>query len=337
MELGVPSIELQCPSHASRLTLPPAMRGRGVPWPDGELTCEAGCRFPVTGGLPRFTKRDHYANAFGLQWRRYQRTQLDSFTGLTITRDRLEAALGMPLRELAGKRVLECGAGAGRFTEHLIAHAGELVSLDLSDAVDANLRNCGGGPRPYRLVQADMNRTPLPRRAFDVVLCLGVLQHTPSPEASIASLAEHVATGGILVIDHYASRPLISALGQYLTLGFPLREVLRRVEPETGLRATIALSRLGDPVRKRTARYPLLDLAVSRLVPTASYYGKFPGLSDEQTREWNELDTHDGLTDWYKHRRSPDQIEAIVRGAGLSVVRCDRTRYGVEARAQRAP
>lgn len=327
---------LRCPPHGAALTVPAAMAAAGVPWPAGELTCERGCRFPVVGGIPRFTERDHYANAFGLQWRRYQKTQLDSHTGAPISRERLERCLGAPLSSLAGKRVLECGAGAGRFTEHLIEHAGTLVSLDLSSAVDANLANCGGGRRPYLLVQADMNASPLPRHAFDVVLCLGVLQHTPSPERSMTSLAEHVAPGGALIVDHYASRPGFGAAGQYLSLGFPLREVLKRLDPETGLKATIAISAVCDPIRKRTSRRPLLDLVVSRVLPTACYYRDLPQLSDEAIREWNELDTHDGLTDWYKHRRSPAQIEAHLRSLGLAIELCSRGGNGVEARARRA-
>lgn len=325
---------LSCPTHGSPLAVPAAMLERGVPWPEGDLTCPDGCAFPVIGGIPRFTQRDHYANAFGLQWRRYQRTQLDSYTGVPISRERLERCIGGPLATLAGKTVLECGAGAGRFTEHLADAAGTLVSLDLSDAVDANLKNCAGR-KPYLLVQADMNRTPLPKRAFDVVMCLGVLQHTPSPERSIASLAEHVKPGGMLVIDHYARRPGLAVAGQYLSVGVPLRAVLKRLAPDTGLRATTAIAAVCDPIRKRTSRIPALDLVVSRFLPSACYYGKFPGLPDDIVREWNELDTHDGLTDWYKHLRSPDEIAATLRGLGLETVHCERGGNGVEARALR--
>lgn len=336
MTIAEITARMRCPAHGGPLTVPAAMADAGVPWPAGEVTCGRGCRFPVVDGILRFTERDHYANAFGLQWRRYQKTQLDSHTGAPISRDRLERCLGADLRSLAGKRVLECGAGAGRFTEHLIQHAGTLVSLDLSSAVDANLANCGGGERPYLLVQADMNKNPLPPRAFDVVLCLGVLQHTPDPEQSMRSLAEHVAPGGILVVDHYASRPGIGSAGQYLSVSFPVREVLKRLDPETGLKATRAISAVCDPIRKRTSKRPLLDLVVSRFLPTASYYGMFPELSDEAIREWNELDTHDGLTDWYKHRRSPAQIERHLRSLGLAIELCERGGNGVEARARRA-
>ena len=325
---------LSCPLHGTPITVAATMLESGVPWPNGTLTCPSGCRFPIVGGIPRFSRGEKYANAFGAQWRRYQRTQLDSHTGAPLSRERLERCLGMPLSQLAGKTVLECGVGAGRFTELLAAAAGSLVALDHSDAVDANLKT-GAGNKPYLLLQADLNRAPLPKRAFDFVICLGVVQHTPSPEQSIASLAEHVNPGGMLVFEHYAKRGLLGAASQYLTLGLPLREVFKRLDPQTGLRATIALSALCDPIRKRTSRFKILDLLASRLLPTACYYGMLPKLSDEMVREWNELDTHDGLTAWYKHQRSPAQIKAHLQSLGLRAVHCERGGNGIEVRALR--
>jgi SAM-dependent methyltransferase len=38
---------------------------------------------------------------------------------------------------------------------------------------------------------------------YDYVICLGVLQHTPSPEESMKSLFDMVRPGGAMVIDHY--------------------------------------------------------------------------------------------------------------------------------------
>ncbi|HEY0787434.1 MAG TPA: methyltransferase domain-containing protein, partial [Thermoanaerobaculia bacterium] len=83
-----------------------------------------------------------YADAFGAQWRRYSRTQLDSYTGTTISRDRLRRCLGEELWEgLSGRKVLEAGCGAGRFTEVLLERGAILTSVDLSDAVVANAEN----------------------------------------------------------------------------------------------------------------------------------------------------------------------------------------------------
>src|SRR4051794_34068647 len=102
--------EWVCPQHGLVLT------------DDGEsLTCATGHAFPRAGGIPQFVPPQTYADAFGLQWNQFRRTQLDSFTGTTITRDRTCAAVGDAVWEsLPGQLVLECGCGAGRFTEILL-------------------------------------------------------------------------------------------------------------------------------------------------------------------------------------------------------------------------
>jgi SAM-dependent methyltransferase len=246
---------------------------------------------------------------------------------------RLERCLGTPLEALKGKTVLEVGCGAGRFTELLIDHCEFLVSMDLSNAVDANLDNCSG-KRPYLLIQADQSRSPVPLRLFDVVICLGVIQHTPSPETTIESLAKHLKPGGLLVIDHYTLQHSLSRLGQYLSVGYPLRAVLSRVSPALGLRATITLTAICDPIRKQTCKVPWLDRVAARLFPTACYYPLYPELHPAITYSWNELDTHDGLTDYYKHFRSPEQIRACLTGLGLVDVWCSTGGNGVEARAR---
>jgi SAM-dependent methyltransferase len=322
---------LVCPTHRVKLEAQSHSASGGVPWEDGTIRCPSGCQFAIERGIPRFVDGG-YAKAFGLQWRRYQRIQLDSYLGRTYSRDRLERCLGVPLTSLAGKRVLEVGAGAGRFTEWLKRYAGALVSIDLSDAVDANLLN-GQGKEPYLLLQADLSRSPLPHKAFDAVVCLGVLQHTPSPEESIKNLVAHLAPGGLLAIDHYRRAPGLFAYKMYLSLGYPLRLILRDLDPETGLKATIAITRICDPVRKWTNKHYWLDQAVSMALPSACYYRDYPDLDPALVYQINELDTHDGLTDYYKHRRTVAEIDAFLRQIGLTHVVCSEGGNGVEAHA----
>jgi hypothetical protein len=64
------------------------------------------------------------------------------------------------------------------------------------------------------------------------------------------------------------------------------------------------------------------------------YYTQIPELSDSQHREWALLDTHDSLTDWYKHFRSVRQIHQILNRLGLHDVWCASGGNGVEARAR---
>ena len=324
--------KLICPAHKETLQFDHNLVfTEGVPWPDGSIRCPNGCIFRIEEGIPRFVPRSNYASAFGLQWKRYQKTQLDSYTGQPISRQRLEQSLGAPVEKLKGKIVLECGSGAGRFTELLIDNCELLVSMDLSDAVDANLKNCSG-KKSYILCQADINKSPLPRRFFDVVICLGVIQHAPSPEQMIASLAEHVKLGGLLVIDHYTKSPL-GRLGQFLTLGYPIRAILKRLPPELALKVTIGLTAICDPIRKRTSRLLWVDRIACRIFPSFCYYDTYPLLDPDIVYELNELDTHDGLTDYYKHFRTPEEIRRCLERLGFRHIECGFGGNGVEARA----
>jgi SAM-dependent methyltransferase len=81
---------------------------------------------------------------------------------------------------LTGKTVLECGCGAGRFTEVLLRRHCVVTSVDLSEAVEANQENFPQS-ESHKIIQADITRLPLPPQQFELVRCLGVLQHTPNP------------------------------------------------------------------------------------------------------------------------------------------------------------
>ena len=91
--------------------------------------------------IPRFVQSENYAKAFGMQWNKFKKTQLDSFTKQPISYNRLRTAFGSNLNELKGKKVLEAGCGSGRFTEILLSHGAEVYAFDYSNAVDANYDN----------------------------------------------------------------------------------------------------------------------------------------------------------------------------------------------------
>jgi len=136
------------------------------------LISESGEQFPIVKGIPRFVPQDNYASAFGLQWKTYAKTQLDSFSNTRITQDRLERCLNMPIEGLKGKTVLEVGAGAGRFTELLVKGGGMIHSVDLSVAVEVNKENIGNATN-YQIAQASVYDMPYPDNSFDYVVCLG--------------------------------------------------------------------------------------------------------------------------------------------------------------------
>ncbi len=297
---------------------------------EASMDCPLGDRHRIEGGVPRYVSSSQYASAFGTQWKRYRRTQLDSHTGLHITRDRYRHAMGPSLSEnLAGRHVLECGCGAGRFTECLLDAGAYVTSCDLSDAVDANAINFPIGER-HRIAQADILRLPFAPEQFDVVFCLGVIQHTPRPEETIEKLYAQVRPGGTLVLDHYDF-----ALSWHTRVAFLARELLRRLPAEHGLRATEWLVESFLPVHKLARHSRVMQALLARISPITTYYYSIPELPDALQREWALLDTHDSLTDWYKHFRSAAQIRACLARLGANVIQCRSDGALVVARASR--
>lgn len=320
--------EIACVAHGSAMT---------VVHPDGPtgtmmLACALGCRVPIVGGIPRFVPSDGYARAFGLQWKHFRRTQLDSFTGTTISRDRLDRCVG-GLDVVRDQRVLEAGCGAGRFTEVLLDHGATVVAMDLSSAVEANYENHAGRPG-FFVMQANILEAPVRPASFDIVLCLGVIQHTPDTERAIEALTRYVRPGGLLVIDHYRYDYPMTPVRRILRNGL-LRLPASVSKPlALGLtRALLPLHRLFWNGRRGSKR---ARAWLRRNSPVVDYFEVYPQLGRKGLSEWAVLDTHDTLTDVYKRFRSVEEITETLRRCGMTEIEAWEDGNGVESRS-RAP
>src|SRR6266545_147335 len=323
-------LELRCPDHRQLLNPDDAkMRVEA----SSVLNCSSGCRVPVVNGIPRFVDPDNYASAFGFQWNAFKKTQLDSYTGTTISQDRLARCLGRSLDVLRGKTVLEVGCGAGRFTELMLAAGARVLACDLSSAVEANYENCHAiGGQNYFVCQADLRRLPFAPGSFHFVVCLGVIQHTPDPEETIATLAHFVGPGGTLVIDHYSH-------------GYPrnflqrnLRQLFIRLPASVAKPLALALARLLLQLHRLTWKNPRglwrLRTPLVKYSPLIDYHDTYPQLGEGLLSEWSVLDTHDSLTDYYKHLRTSEEIEACLRSCGLVELEVSYGGNGIEARGR---
>jgi SAM-dependent methyltransferase len=320
--------ELRCLGHARPLT---AASDEGRIESSSCLKCPEGCRVPIVQGIPRFVDSSNYAAGFGLQWNAFRKTQLDSFTGTTISKDRLTRCLGGSLDVLHGKSVLEVGCGAGRFTEVMLAAGARVFACDLSPAVEANYENCHHWP-DYFVCQADARKLPVEPHSFDFVVCLGVIQHTPDPEKTIAALAGYVKTEGTLVIDHYSKEYGANFLQRNLRRLFIRLPARLSSSLAIGLaRALLPLHRLTWKTRRGVWR---LRAPLRRYSPLIDYNDAYGQLGHRLLSEWSVLDTHDTLTDYYKHLRSREEIEACLRSCGLVEIEVSYGGNGVEARAR---
>ena len=296
---------------------------KGVP--EAQLVCSVcGAFYPVRGGVPRFVLPGNYAQSFGYQWNMHRKTQLDSHTGLPISRRRLFETTQWP-ENLEGQLILEAASGAGRFTEVLAGTGATVYSFDLSLAVDANHENNSHHPN-LTLFQADILHIPLAKRAFDKVLCLGALQHTPDPERAFRSLTQYVRPGGQLVIDIY--RRNLPAL---LHWKYVLRPITRRMAPET----LYKLVRRGVPplIPAAAGLRRLAGRAGARLVPILEY--SHLGLRPELNLEWSVLDTFDMYSPAHDHPKSAAEVQRWYAEAGFVEIEVAQGQNGVVGRGRR--
>ena len=319
-------IILCCPEH--RLELQPDKSG-------SSYVCPSGCFFPIKDNIVRFVPLQNYASSFGYQWNKYRVTQLDSYSGTSISRDRLKQIMGESFKDLKGKKVLEAGCGAGRFTEVLLSEGAQVFAVDLSTAVDANYKNFNSHSN-YFVCQGDILKLPVKSKQFDYVICIGVLQATPSPENAIAALCDHVKPGGALFIDHYSRNYHISLSRKFL------RAFLLRMPSLFSLRFCDFLTSLFWPIHKflkKHKKWYFMNMARKlflRFSPLVDYHDAYPQIGPKLLKAWASMDMHDTVTDYYKHLRDADEIEKHLLSCGMTSVEVQYAGNGVEARAKKS-
>lgn len=299
---------------------------------NGEYICSDGCHYQIINNIPRFVDADNYATSFGLQWNKFRLTQLDSYTGLSISKDRLTRLARGSLDIFKEKLVLEAGCGAGRFTEILLKNKANVFACDLSNAIEANVNNCNKYSN-YFACQADILTLPVKSNSFDIIVCIGVIQHTPNPEETIKKLISYLKPGGLLIFDHY-------------TYGYPVpfsrrvfRSILLKISVEKRYIFVNKITNILWPLHVRLYKnrhskiINQLRNIFLKISPIVDYHDSYPQLNSELLFQWAFLDTHDTLTDEFKHLRSGEEIKKILESNGIRKYEVNYAGNGIEVRA----
>lgn len=301
---------LRCPVTGGKLHLRNARESEGE-IEAGELVNEDESQcYPIVNFVARFVSAENYAENFGLQWNRFRRTQLDSHTGLPISRDQFYEFSGWTPAELAGKRVLDVGCGAGRFAEVALAAGAWVVAVDYSSAVDACWTNHRLHPR-LNVVQGNIYHLPFKPGSFDFVYCIGVLQHTPDVRGAFMSLPAQLTRAGRLVVVLYAKLLLDLLWPKYW-----LRPITKRVTPERLFRLVETMVPVLLPVSQLVSLIPIVGRKLRYAIPVANHQGDWP-LSKAQVHEWAVLNTYDMFSPAHDHPQSARTLQWWFEQAGL--------------------
>ena len=281
----------------------------------GELRCRScGLSFPIVNGIPRFVERDNYAASFGYQWNQFRKEQLDSYNGTTLSADRLWSETGWTKDELNGHWVLDVGCGAGRFLDAASRSGGNIVGIDISNAVDAAKENLADREN-VNLVQASIYELPFRDGTFEFCYCIGVVQHTPDTAASLRSIGQMVKPNGKIAVTIYPRRPWTKLYSKYW-----LRPITKRMRKETLLSLIEKIMPVAFPVTNALFRIPLLGKVFMFSIPIANYVHD-EQLSREQRYAWAILDTFDMLSPYYDQPMTEVEAKTALISAGVTVKR----------------
>lgn len=263
-------------------------------------------------------KEDGYTEDFGKQWQDFNKTQIDSLNSFNISKEFFDEFLFTEYEDLEGKTILEVGSGAGRFTEHLVKKAKTCVSVDMSSAI---YHNVSSNKQNLMLVKADFTKLE-PKLKFDIVICRGVLQHTPNPLYSILKLHEFVSDEGVVYFDIYHSRlgklhpkyflwrPLITSLWSYKSFQNFLRKNISKL---------LKIKRLLKPIFFNS------NLISDSIIPIWDYKNKVV-LTEAQLEEWAILDTLDGIFAKYDIPKSHREVVKLLKRNNINLLKSDKKR-----------
>jgi 2-polyprenyl-6-hydroxyphenyl methylase / 3-demethylubiquinone-9 3-methyltransferase len=126
--------------------------------------------------------------------------------------------------ELAGKKILDVGCGGGILAEGLARHGANVTGIDLAEKslkvaklhlFESKLEV------DYRCVPVEQLATEEPE-SYDIVTCMEMLEHVPSPASVVAACARLVKPGGWVffsTLNRNAKSYMLAVVGAEYVLG----------------------------------------------------------------------------------------------------------------------
>ncbi|HTC00373.1 MAG TPA: class I SAM-dependent methyltransferase [Ferruginibacter sp.] len=263
-------------------------------------------KYPLINGAYRIVQDNNYTENFGYQWNKFVTAQIDKSNTTSISKIRLFAETGWDKEDLANKKVLEVGSGAGRFSQIILDYtSAQLYSIDYSNAVEANYKNNGPNERLH-LFQASIYEMPFAREQFDKVICIGVLQHTPDVERSVKALIEMAKPGAEVLVDFYPINGWWTKLNakylfRFYTKKMSHEKLYRKIENNIDwlIKAHRFFSKIG------------IGKIVNRFLPICDIDGTMPeNINEQKLKELCILDTFDMFSPEYDQ---PQRISTVVK------------------------
>ncbi len=276
--------------------------------------------FDNNEGVLILNNDEKYVKNFGKQWRDYQYVQVDSKNNFQHSKNQLKDLFFGNLDLMKNKTVLEIGCGSGRFTEIILEYCKYCFSLDLSNAIYFNV--CKGNKK-LQLIKADFNEIQI-KNNIDIIICRGVLQHTPNPSNSIKQLINLAGKNSLIIFDIYKYpvlgffhpkylywRPLINKFYNYESFEKFLKRNIKKI----------------IKIRRNFKRiFFNSDIIADFFFPIWDYKDKI-NLTDNQLIEWAILDTLDGIFAKYDKPLKNSKVIEILNNLPVKIIKKNNKNY----------
>lgn len=283
----------------------------------GNLRCKnCNKNYPIIRYIPRFVKKENYASSFGFEWEEYGKLRSDKYNGTNIIRNTILNRTGWDKNHIRGKFLLECGCGAGNDTEILADLGANLISFDYSNSVETcfeNNKDC----KNLLIIQADIYNIPLKERAFDIVYCHRVIQHTPNPELAFYSITKYVKDNGEIFLHSYG-------IGFLYQLNY--KHILRSITNRINYKIVHDFLTIIGPILyplvgkvKYSRKIKGLQCTLLRLLPFDNLDSglKSSRLTKKEKYYYSLLNVFDSLTPRYDNPNPPSKIIKWFKNSGF--------------------
>lgn len=264
-------------------------------------------------------KVNNYAKNFGYQWRDFSKTQIDQYNRSNISKKFIDKFTFHEIKNFKNKIVLEIGCGPGRFTEYLFKNSKILFINDLSDAIFYNHYK---NKKNVIAIKDNFNNLYKLNIKFDVIVCRGVLQHTPNPLRSIIQMKKLLNKFGHIYFDIYKPPILGSLNSKYLW-----RILIRtfNISYENLFSFLTKNSKYFLYYRRKINNFfnCNLNFIWDYIFPIYDYKGKFP-LNNKQLEEWAIMDTLDGLLAKYDKPYNYETISNFLYQHSIIIKKFDK-------------
>lgn len=319
---------------------------------DGSLRSGNGAEYPIVRGIPRFVEdrgdaQSQTSGSFGFKWEQrhtYENPKvLDWSRQWVLDRYAFDTLDAMRSFFAEQELILDAGCGGGFTTSLWIDPSwradgdAEWVGVDISTAIDV-ARDRLSGIDGLHFVQADVLALPFREGTFSAVFSEGVLHHTPSTQAALASAASVLADGGELLFYVYRKKgPIREFSDDYV------REALAALEPEDAWAALEPLTALGQALGELDVtvdvpeEIPLLGIPAGPQNLQRLVYWHFLKLywNEAFTPEENNLVNFDWYHPRFAHRQTEEDLRRWCEELSLTILHLDSQESGFTVRARK--